>query len=209
MRNFFLIVAGLTLLAFAGLIFFNDRELEQVGEVPAPMENDITASSLKKDVEVVLPVAEFFERISKKPFGIYITPENSPVQPERFTGYHVGVDVEYEDIAESVPVYAVCDGEVVLAKWVAGYGGTMAIKCGLDSQSLFFIYGHLDQQSFAKSKLVKTGDQIAILGEGETRQTDFERKHLHLAIKKDKLDLRGYVDKEEELAEWLDPGDFF
>jgi len=29
---------------------------------------------------------------------IYITPQTSPVQPERFTGYHTGVDVEYNDI---------------------------------------------------------------------------------------------------------------
>jgi hypothetical protein len=33
--------------------------------------------------------------LQKKPFGIYITPENSPVQPENFTGYHTGIDVEY------------------------------------------------------------------------------------------------------------------
>ena len=38
-----------------------------------------------------------YPRITKKPFGIFITTQNSPVQPERFSGYHTGVDVEYKD----------------------------------------------------------------------------------------------------------------
>lgn len=59
------------------------------------------------------PINDFFQRITKKPFGIFITPKNSPVQPEKFMGYHTGVDIEYGDITGDVPVYAIANGQVI------------------------------------------------------------------------------------------------
>ena len=59
-----------------------------------------------------LPVKNFKEGDTKKPFGIYITPEKSPVLPERFKGYHTGIDIE-EIQGEKVPVMAIADGEVI------------------------------------------------------------------------------------------------
>ena len=38
------------------------------------------------------PIGQTEERITKKPFGIKISPENSPISPERFSGYHTGID---------------------------------------------------------------------------------------------------------------------
>src|SRR5579871_4518385 len=54
---------------------------------------------------MVEPAKDFLQRVTKKPFGIYVTPTDSPVQPERFTGYHTGADGEYGDITADVPVY--------------------------------------------------------------------------------------------------------
>lgn len=85
MRKIIFIFFGLTLVVFLGIIYIFSQNVNQ-SEKP------------KKLPKIVLPIAEFEKRITKKPFGIYITPQNSPVQPERFTGYHTGVDVEYEDI---------------------------------------------------------------------------------------------------------------
>jgi murein DD-endopeptidase MepM/ murein hydrolase activator NlpD len=161
--------------------------------------------SVKPEPKFALPIAEFEKRITKKPFGIYITPQNSPVQPERFSGYHTGVDVEYEDTTTQVPVYAICDGEIVLRQWVGGYGATLILKCQFENQAIYVLYGHLDSNSFTQNSQVNQSVQIAILGEGQTQTTDFERKHLHLSISKNKLDLRGYVDNESELNQWLDP----
>lgn len=159
--------------------------------------------------EIVFPIAEFKKRITKKPFGIYITPQNSPIQPERFSGYHTGVDVEYGDVDGEVPVFAISDGQIVLAKWVSGYGNTLVLKTTIEKEILFVVYGHLDQQSFSQNVQVKRGEKIGILGESKTQATDFERKHLHLAIVKNKLDLAGYVKTKEELNQWYDLLDFF
>ena len=147
------------------------------------------------------PIAEFGQRITKKPFGIHITPQNSPIQPERFAGFHTGVDVEYQDVVDDVPVMAVCDGEMVLARWVSGYGGVVVLKC----QENFVVYGHLRVGSIVKKTSVIRGEQIAVLGKGGTIETDYERKHLHFGIHKNALDLRGYVQKAEELIQWIDP----
>src|SRR5947209_4518700 len=50
------------------------------------------------------PVVGFLSRVTKKPFGIYVNPANSPVQPERFSGYHTGADAEYGEVSADVPV---------------------------------------------------------------------------------------------------------
>jgi murein DD-endopeptidase MepM/ murein hydrolase activator NlpD len=158
--------------------------------------------------KIIYPIDEFRERITKKPFGIYITPENSPVNPEKFSGYHTAIDVEYEDVDTEVPVYSVCDGEIVLARFVSGYGGAVVLKCGQN----FVMYGHLDPNNLTKSKSVKPGEIIGQLGKGNSLETDGERKHLHFGIHKNKLDLRGYVKEKSELDDWYDQNeimDFF
>ena len=152
-------------------------------------------------IEKVYPILEFEQRINKKAFGAYITPKHSPVQPERFSGFHTGVDVEYTDVEGEIKVLAVCDGEIVLSKWVLGYGGTVVLKC----QNKYIIYGHLKLDSINKNLKVTKGEQLAILGQGGTKETDFERKHLHFGIHKDTIDLRGYVQNQNELNEWIDP----
>ncbi|MFH1822742.1 MAG: M23 family metallopeptidase, partial [Patescibacteria group bacterium] len=153
------------------------------------------------------PIAEFKKRITLKPFGIYITPENSSVKPEKFTGYHTGVDVEYTDVSFEVPVYAAADGTVVLSRFVSGYGGTTVIKIKIEDKDVLALYGHLNpNQLLPINSKVKAGEKIGILGEGYTAETDFERKHLHFAIiKGNEINLKGYVNSKEELISWYNP----
>jgi len=162
---------------------------------------------IKETKKIIEPVNEFKTRITKKPFGIFITPENSPVQPERFSGYHTGVDVEFEDKDEEIEVKSICDGEVVLRRWVSGYGGTAVIKCQKDGVDYYLLYGHLKNESITENGEIRIGEKIGILGKGGTQETDGERKHLHLAIHKNTLDLRGYVQDKAELENWVDPED--
>lgn len=161
--------------------------------------------------QLVEPVLEFKERITLKPFGIYITPENSPVQPERFSGYHNAVDVEYTDTDEDVAVFAIADGEVVLSRIVSGYGGATIIRHEIRGEDIDVMYAHLDPNSLPTvGDTVAAGEQIGIFGEGNTAETDFERKHLHFSMQPaGKLDLRGYVQNESELQNWYDPLDFY
>lgn len=161
--------------------------------------------------ELIKPVNEFKERITKKPYGIHITPATSPVQPEKFSGYHTGVDVEYEDVADEVIVRAVTAGKVVSAKWVSGYGGVLVLKHEINGEELLVLYGHLDPDLMITINAeVLAGQQIGVLGEGGTNETDGERKHLHLSfIKGTEVNLRGYVSSESGLNAWYDPLDFY
>ncbi|PLX25225.1 hypothetical protein C0580_02970 [Candidatus Parcubacteria bacterium] len=161
-----------------------------------------------EQTELSKPIANFNERITKKPFGIYITPKNSPVQPEKFTGYHTGVDVEYDDLPdEKISVYAIADGQVVRSDWVSGYGGMVAIRHTIDDKNYIAIYGHLNPDNLPKvSDKITIGQEIGYLGQGYSSETDNERKHLHLAIYTgNDINVRGYVYTEAELSKWTDP----
>ena len=156
---------------------------------------------------LIAPIAEFHQRITKKFFGTFVTPARSPVQPERFTGYHTGVDVEYGDVSTDVPVVAVADGTVVQSGWVSGYGGLLVIKAMINQETVFILYGHVRMSSLpAPGISVHQGKQIGVLGTGGTHETDGERHHLHFALYKGKsLDIRGYVPRLTDLATWIDP----
>lgn len=152
----------------------------------------------------------FKNRVAYKPFGIRINPNTSPVQPERFSGYHTGIDIEFEDISEPVPVYAIQDGTVVQSGYVQGYGGVIIVNhtdaTAPSSQSILALYGHLDPESITPNTNVTQGQQLGVLGEGFTQETDGERKHLHFGlINAETVNLRGYVQNKEALLNWIDP----
>lgn len=155
------------------------------------------------------PLDRAGERITKKKFGQYITPQNSPVKPEKFRGYHTGTDFEIfpEELSLDVSVKAVCDGKIALKKTAAGYGGVLVQTCELDGGPATVVYGHLKLASIEKKAgddLLK-GEEIGILGKAYSAETNGERKHLHLSIHRGaSIDIRGYVQKESELSGWVD-----
>lgn len=171
---------------------------------PAPSTNPDSAPLLD------LPIADFYNRIIKKPFGIYVTPQNSPVQPERFTGYHTGADVEYGDVTADVPVYAIANGKVLLARTAQGYGGVALIHHEINGEVFNSLYGHIRPSSLpAAGSEIKKGQQIGVLGTAFSSETDGERRHLHFAVlKNNNQSLLGYVPKKSELSNWYDPVEF-
>ncbi|MBU1119228.1 M23 family metallopeptidase [Patescibacteria group bacterium] len=192
-----------------------DCQFEKCPELPQkdvePMSQQMRNEGVNQEETLKYPVDEFDARITKKPFGIFITPSNSPVQSERFSGYHTGVDVEYDDVSEDVSVNAIADGTVVFSGWVNGYGGVTVLQHMIDGQSVQAVYGHLDPDSLlTEGTTVKEGESIGVLGEGGTSETDSERKHLHFALYSgNDLNLRGYVQSEGELEKWIDPVEAF
>src|SRR3989344_3309118 len=133
---------------------------------------------------LVDPIDRAGQRVTKKSFGTYVTPKNSPVAPERFTGFHTGTDFET----------------------FAGYGGYLIQSCSINHQPITVVYGHLNLNSVAKNKgnPLTAGERIGVLGQ-PPQETGGERKHLHLGIHKGmKIDTRGYVQKESELTAWMD-----
>ncbi len=158
----------------------------------------------------VSPLDHPDDRITKKPFGIFITPSTSPVQPERFSGYHTAVDMEILPDEENadVMVRAFCQGPIVAARTVSGYGGVIIQRCDLDSQTVTALYGHININSVFPSvgDTMNPGDDLALLGKGYSTETDGERKHLHFALHKGSaIEYRGYVSGEPALDQWIDP----
>jgi hypothetical protein len=156
------------------------------------------------------PLDRETERVTKKPFGAYVSPQNSPVQPERFQGYHTGTDFETFPAEQDsdVSVRAICSGDIALKEYASGYGGILVQNCTLDNQPVTVIYGHLKLASITKNKgdALNAGDTIGILGRGYSTDTNGERKHLHLGVHKGpSINILGYVQSKSQLSNWIDP----
>jgi len=184
--------------------------------VSAP-ETDISTSSEPavrpsnpiKTPTLGLPLTDALSRVSKKPFGIKVSPGHSPVSPERFSGSHTGVDFEIQPGEENsdVPVSAICDGSVLATRRVSGYGGVLVQNCTIEKQTVTVLYGHLKLSSMKlkSGDTIKKAEHIGILGAAYSYDTDGERKHLHLSIHNgDKIVYLGYAQKESDLSSWLD-----
>ena len=180
---------------------------------PVPINNNVDTVNKKpvsnQEDKLLLPLTSVLDRVTKKPFGIKIDPGNSPVHPERFHGYHTGVDFEIFPGEENkdVPVYAVCGGQLLVKKWASGYGGVLSQRCKIENKDVTIIYGHLKLSSVTINvgEEITAGEKIAVLGQGYSQETDGERKHLHLGIHKGAaIDLRGYIGTETELNNWID-----
>ena len=169
---------------------------------PAP-----TSTPTQSVSQFAEPVQDYKARVTKKPFGIYVTPSNSPIQPERFTGYHTGSDAEYQDVTSDVPVYAIADCKIVLSETASGYGGVLMISFDLNGTTHTALYGHIRPSSLPKvGAQYSKGDQMGLLGTGYSTETDGERRHLHFAIRSDNsLSIKGYVQTQGELSGWIDP----
>lgn len=188
----------------------NRQDTITIAPSPSPSLNisSTPSSNLPPTSKYVEPTAEFTLRITKKPFGLYISPDTSPVQPERFQGYHTAVDVEFEDVPDNVPVYAIADGTVRQSRYVSGYGGLVVIEHGEGADKFYSLYGHLRLSTLPDDEsVIERGKTIGVLGTGYSTETDGERKHLHFGIiTSSSIDIRGYVQNTTDLNQmWRDP----
>lgn len=186
-----------------------------INQPAAEVSNEETVQIPESVVrEFSTPTSRASERITKKPFGIKVSPQNSPVQPEKFTGYHAGVDFEVfpEEETTDVPISAVCTGKLATKRTATGYGGLVTQQCTLSGEAVTIIYGHI-RLSSVTAKVgdeLKAGQQFAVLGSGFSTETSGERKHLHLGIVKGHgSDIRGYVQQPELLGAFLDVSKYF
>lgn len=178
-------------------------------------DTHLKSHPVDNNVEWQPPISQEKQRVTKKPFGIFITPENSPVSPERFRGWHSGVDYETlpSEEDQDVTVLAACSGEVLSKRWVSGYGGVLVQRCtSPEGEAVTTLYGHLNIDSIDTNvgDRLTVGMPIGVLGAGYSDETDNERKHLHFAIHKgSQVELRGYAQQQSELDAWIDPTQMF
>lgn len=163
--------------------------------------------------ELLMPMSLGLERVTKKTFGLKVSPDTSPVDNDIFTGYHTGLDFEVlpheEDI--DVPVVAACNGKILFKRWAKGYGGVLVQSCELEGEPVTVIYGHMNLDSITATAghTLHAGDKIGNLGKGYSQETDGRRKHLHFDIHKGtELNILGYVPHEHDLENWIDPTDY-
>lgn len=74
------------------------------------------------------------------------------------------------------------------------------------------MYGHLRLSSilFKENTSLTQGEKIGVLGRGFSKETDGERKHLHLGIHKGSVvNLKGYVSQKKQLDQWIDVSKYF
>lgn len=204
-RNYILI--GLVIFLATGIFIAIRVQDEKTSSAPGATSS--TKNQIETDSVFASPVSDALARITKKPFGIYVSPQNSPVSPEKFTGYHTGVDFETSPTEQNkdISIVAICDGKFLEKKWARGYGGMIVQSCLLDNSPITVIYGHMRLSSVKNSvgEILKTGNFLGFLGIGYSTETDGERKHLHLGIHQgEKIDTRGYVQTESELKNWID-----
>ena len=215
MKSKIILILAIILLALSSIfVFFKNKKdmltsptTSLVASITPIISPSIEVTQTKQISAFVEPVRDYKSRVTKKPFGIYVTPSNSPIQPERFTGYHTGADAEYQDVASDVPVYAISDCQIVLSETASGYGGVFMISFDLNGTTHTALYGHIRPSSLPKvGAQYKKGDQLGLLGTGYSTETDGERRHLHFAILSgQQLNIKGYVQSQAELAGWIDP----
>jgi murein DD-endopeptidase MepM/ murein hydrolase activator NlpD len=176
---------------------------------PATSTNDKSIATPSSSRLLYWPINRPLERVTKKPFGQKVSPSNSPVQPERFSGYHTGVDFEAfsDEKTTDVLISALCDGRILAKRIATGYGGVLIQACVLDGEPVTLVYGHLRLSSISvqAGDWLKAGQIFAVLGTGGSAETSGERKHLHLGIHRgSSQNILGYVARESELKNWLD-----
>ncbi len=185
---------------------------------PSPDGNSENANNVNSNnsapapspVTIAPPIDRASQRITKKLFGTYVTPQSSPVSPEKFTGYHTGLDFEILPGEENsdVTIKAICSGPLLQKRSATGYGGVAVQKCTINNQAVTVVYGHLRLSSVTAKTgaTLNTGDKIGVLGTGYSTETSGERKHLHLGIHKGTtINIAGYVSTQSALSAWLDP----
>ncbi len=211
-----LVAAGLLIL-FLFLIFLLVFIMNFSKSLKKQSQNStLTTEKITTKQQSILypPVSDAKSRITKKPFGIFVMPQNSPVQPEKFTGYHTGTDFETTpaEANQEIPVFAACSGNIRVKEFVSGYGGVIVQDCHIQNQTVTVLYGHIDiTKSFAPAvgQNVAAGTKLAILAPARSHFTDGERKHLHLGIHKgSQIDFRGYVQNKAELSGWLNAANY-
>ncbi len=204
-RNIFIL--GCAILVLFTIWLIKPQSKTSLSLPLAPTVSTSTAPTISNSF--AWPINKASERITMKPFGIKVSPTNSPVQPEKFSGYHTGTDFETttDEKDTVIAISAICDGTVLLKRVISGYGGVLIQSCRYNDQPITVLYGHLA----IKSITVKVGDKlkpeqtIGHLGQGYSTETDGERKHLHLGIHRgNAIELKGYVPNQNDLNQWID-----
>lgn len=207
-----MILVGILLYA----VFSNDKS--EPAQTPPNTQPMTSAQPLAEEgtpndepkLVIDYPIDSPNTRVTKKSYGTYVTPKNSPVNPEIFTGYHTGLDFETfpNEKDSDVVIKTICDGKLLRKTTATGYGGYAIQSCVIGDKDVTVVYGHLRLNSIPAKvgDELKTGEKLGVLGTGYSAETSNERKHLHLSIHiGTSINIKGYVQNKNDLIQWMDP----
>ena len=212
MRRIFLLVIFITFFVLVSYLLFQKKAIAPTltqEKIYNNQDNQLATPTPAQDDKIFEPISQALSRISKKPFGLKVSPQDSPVSPEKFSGYHTGVDFETNTAEQNIDVsiYAICSGKLLLKKYATGYGGLAVQACQINGEDFTVIYGHLRLSSIG-AKVggeLEAGERLGVLGTGFSTETDGERKHLHLGLHRGSgINILGYVKNSADLGTWLD-----
>lgn len=176
-------LAGLTVvicLFIAAAVFFGFGNHRTPPASPE-QTSKVTTFPSNHPPEFTVPIDRAGSRVTKKSFAIKVSPNSSPVSPERFSGYHTGIDFETfaDEQDRDVPVYAICTGSLVVKKIAQGYGGVVVQACKYQNRDITVIYGHLKLSSISANigGNFRAGEPIGILGKGFSTETGYSIPH--------------------------------
>ena len=203
MRNLIIVGMAISLLAVSCT-----KSAVNFANTTTPISDETPTSTNSQMSSVGLPLERALELITKKPFGLYVDTNHSPVSPEKFRGYHTATDFEIleGETDKDIPVMGICDGKLLQKRTATGYGGLIVQACTINDQAVTVIYGHVRLPSVAADvgEELKRGQVLGLLGNAYSTETSGERKHLHLGIHKGtSVDIRGYVQNKSELDNWI------
>ena len=143
------------------------------------------ASALLVSIALILTINFFMPcgmNVNAVPYGVWPTEPSyrnittyfdSGRNVNDVSGYHNGIDIEANGGSS---IFAVCDGQVISADWMGGYG-YMVILYHADL-GVYTFYAHASQLLVSAGMTVKQGDIIAKVGS----TGDSSGNHLHYGI---------------------------
>lgn len=190
----------------------SEEEVKEPNQGVNELSDNQAEVEAKVSGEYFYPINNYNQRVSIRSFSksVKAGDEKSLDCGAVFSGFHTADDLEVipSELNREVKVYAITDGLVKKVETVTGYGGLIVITHELEDQKVTAYYGHLDLKgaSVQVEQKVEAGQPLANLGDHCSSETANERKHLHFGIHKgNQIDIRGYVDSESELNQWLNP----
>jgi murein DD-endopeptidase MepM/ murein hydrolase activator NlpD len=200
---FFLVIAGGTYLSISYIQ--SRRPVPAISPVSVHSNENKSVTISPPSVRTLLswPLSQGTDRTKILTFGLYVTPATSPLpKPEKWVGYHTALDLEILPGEENtdVPVLAACDGKIVFAGPVNGYGSALIQSCRIQGNPVMVLYGHLSGSSIKVhvGDTISVGARLALLG--KAYENGNVRKHLHFEIHQgNRIEFRGYVPKKTDL----------
>ncbi|MFZ0613353.1 MAG: peptidoglycan DD-metalloendopeptidase family protein, partial [Desulfobacterales bacterium] len=128
-----------------------DQTIERLAAQPAPAREPAAASGSFSD----------FKGLLKMPIGGKIISFFGPHTDSKFnvSVFRSGIDIE---APKGTAIQAVFAGRVLFADWFKGYGNMVIID---HADGYYTVYAHLEELFTRKGNYVKTGEDIATVGE--------------------------------------------